>query len=117
MEFDQFTIVLLIRPDDAPQLPADEADALQDRHLSHLADLHEAGVLLAAGPLLGEPDRSLRGLSILNVAPDEARRLKEDDPAVKAGLFRLEIFPWMVPAGAAHFAPTHFPRSIADANG
>ena len=73
MEFDRFTIVLLIRPPDAPDLDEETADALQDAHMAHLAELHEAGHLLAAGPVLGPPDRTLRGLSILNVEPEEAR--------------------------------------------
>ena len=56
MEFDRYTIVLLLTPDDPPQLSEEEADRLQDAHLSHLAELHERGVLLAAGPV-GDPDR------------------------------------------------------------
>lgn len=85
--------------------------------MSHLADLHEAGVLVAAGPLLGDADRSLRGMSLLTVEPEEARRLKEADPAVQAGLYEIQVFPWMVPSGAISFAPTTFPRSVAQANG
>jgi uncharacterized protein YciI len=117
MEFDQFTIALLIRPADAPQLDEDAENALQDAHMAHLADLHEAGHLLAAGPLLGEPGRAYRGLSILAVSPDRARVLKEQDPAVQAGLYRVECLPWLVPAGAVTFARTRFPRSMAEAAG
>ena len=54
MDFDRYTVVLLVTPADPPQLSEDEADRLQDAHLSHLADLHDRGVLLAAGPL-GDP--------------------------------------------------------------
>jgi uncharacterized protein len=59
MEFDRFTVALLIRRDDAPELDQDAENALQDAHVAHLADLHRAGYLLAAGPLLGEPGRAL----------------------------------------------------------
>jgi uncharacterized protein len=116
VEFDHFTIALLIRPDDPPELSAEEDAALQDAHMAHLSDLHDAGKLLAAGPLR-DSDGRYRGLSILSVSPAEAQALKEADPAVQAGVFRVITLPWMVPAGAVTFSPTHFPRSIADALG
>ena len=111
MEFDRYTIALLILRPDAPQLDEEAAAALQDAHMAHLADLHEAGHLLAAGPL---SDEKFRGLSILNVEPDRARELKEQDPAVRIGRFSVKVIPWMLPAGAMTFSPTRFPRSVAD---
>ena len=75
------------------------------------------GHLLAAGPLLGEPGRAFLGLSILAADPDQARLLKEQDPAVRAGMFRVECLPWLIPAGAVTFARTRFPRSMAEAAG
>jgi uncharacterized protein YciI len=117
MEFDRFTITLLIRRPDAPALDAEAEAALQDAHMAHLADLHAAGHLLAAGPLLGAPDRAFRGLTILNVDPERAVALKAEDPAVRAGLYRVEAYPWLVPAGAMAFAPARYPRSMAEATG
>jgi uncharacterized protein YciI len=111
VEFDHYTIVLLTRPPDAPELTDEEATALQNAHLAHLADLHEAGHLLAAGPL---DDEKFRGLSILNVDPERALELKSVDPAVRAGRLALEVIPWTVPSGAISFSPTRFPRSVAD---
>ncbi|HEX9352134.1 MAG TPA: YciI family protein [Gaiellaceae bacterium] len=111
MQFDRFTITLLILRPDAPELEAEAAAALQDAHMAHLADLHEAGHLLAAGPL---DDEQLRGLSILNVDPARARELKEEDPAVRAGRFSVKVIPWMVPGGAMSFSRTRFPRSTAE---
>jgi uncharacterized protein YciI len=114
MQFDRFTIVLLVLRPDAPQLDEDAEAALQDAHMAHLADLHEAGHLLAAGPLLGPPDREFRGLSIVNVDPERALALESQDLAVRAGRFSLIALPWIVPAGAMTFSPTHFPRSMAE---
>jgi uncharacterized protein YciI len=111
MDFDQFSIALLILRDDAPKMSDEEAARLQDAHMAHLADLHEAGHLLAAGPLI---DGHFRGLSILNVPPDVALELKQADPAVQAGKYEVKVMPWMVPGGAVHFSPTHFPRSAAE---
>jgi len=117
MQFDRFTIALLVRGPNAGQIDEATRNALQDAHLSHLADLHEARHLLAAGPLVsGNDDELLRGLSILNVEPERARALKEADAAVRAGVFSVQVLPWMVPAGAVSFSPTRFPRSMAEAD-
>ena len=51
MDLDRFTAVMLVTPEDPPELSEDEADRLQDAHLAHLAALHDRGVLLAAGPV------------------------------------------------------------------
>jgi uncharacterized protein YciI len=114
VELDRFTIALLILRTDAPQLDEEAAAALQDAHMAHLADLHEAGHLLAAGPLA---DEKFRGLSILNVDAERARELKEQDPAVRAGRLAVKVIPWMVPPGAMIFSRTHFPRSVAEVAG
>jgi uncharacterized protein YciI len=112
VEFDRFSIGLLLLRDDAPQLDEEAAAELQDAHLTYLSELHEAGHLLAAGPLL---DEAYRGLSIFSVEPEQARALGEQDPAVRAGRFSITILPWMVPGGAVEFSPTRFPRSVAEA--
>jgi uncharacterized protein YciI len=111
MQLDRYTITLLIKQPNAPQLDEQEAAALQDAHMSHLADLHEAGQLLAAGPLF---DEDYRGLSILNIDAEQAKELKERDPAVRAGIYTIRAIPWMVPGGAIAFAPARFPRSMAE---
>ena len=43
--------------------------------------------------------------------------LKEADPAVQAGIFRVVTLPWMTPSGAMTFSQTHLPRSAAEASG
>jgi uncharacterized protein len=117
VEFDRFTVVFLLTPDDPPQLDDEAAGELQDRHLAFLAGLHESGQLLAAGPA-GDPrrQRKLRGISLFRGGIDETRALAEKDPAVEAGVFELEVLPWMMPAGALHFSQTRFPHSSAEAS-
>jgi uncharacterized protein YciI len=102
MEFDRYTIVLLLTPENPPELTEDERTRLQDAHLDHLARLHDQGVLLAAGPV-GDPsgERYYRGLSILNVEPEEALRLKGEDPAI-----RLESSRWWRCRGCCRRAPS-----------
>lgn len=114
MQFDLYTVVLLLRGKNAGTFTEEEDNALQDAHLSYLADLHAAGHLLAAGPVLGPPDRELRGISILKVDVERALELKNQDPAVRAGKFRVEAHPWTLPTGLMTFAPGHLPRSMAE---
>src|ERR1700682_2755785 len=111
MRLDHFTVALLILRSDAPVLDEAAAVRLQDAHMAHLADLHEAGYLIASGPLL---DENFRGLSILNVEPEKARVLKEQDPAVQAGKFSVRVISWIVPRGAVTYSHTRFPRSMSE---
>jgi uncharacterized protein YciI len=114
MQFDLYTLVLLLRGKHASAFTEEEDNALQDAHLSYLADLHAAGHLLAAGPVLGPPDRELRGISILKVDVERALELKNQDPAVRAGKFRVEAYPWTLPAGLMTFSSGRLPRSMSD---
>ena len=72
--FDVYTLVLLRRPVDAPDMRDEELEALQSRHLAYRAKLGSDGVLVANGPLGEQSDPSLRGLSIFSCDLDEARR-------------------------------------------
>jgi uncharacterized protein YciI len=101
--FDVYTLVLLRRPADAPELPGDELDALQSRHLAYRANLRDEGVLVANGPLMEQSDASLRGLSIFACDLDEARRLSDGDPSVQAGRLAYEVFEWWIAAGTLGF--------------
>jgi uncharacterized protein len=105
--FDVYTLVLLRRPADAPDMPEDELDALQSRHLGYRAKLRDDGVLVANGPLGEQSDVTLRGLSILACDLDEARRLSDLDPSVQAGRLTYDVFEWWVAAGTLAFPGTN----------
>ena len=104
--FDVYTLVLLRRPDDAPEMPDYELDALQSRHLAYRAKLRNDGMLVANGPLGEQSDPSLRGLSIFSCDLDEARRLTDLDPSVQAGRLTYDVFEWWVAAGTLVFPRT-----------
>jgi uncharacterized protein YciI len=101
--FDVYTLVLLRRPDGAPEMSEDELDALQSRHLAYRAKLRSDGVLVANGPLAEQSDPSLRGLSMMSCDLDEARRLNDLDPSVQAGRLTFDVFEWWVAAGTLAF--------------
>jgi uncharacterized protein YciI len=101
--FDVFTLVLLRRPADAPEMSDDELDALQARHLAYRADLRRQGMLVVNGPVGEQSDISLRGLSIFACDPEEARRLSDGDPSVQAGRLAYDVMEWWVAAGTLAF--------------
>src|SRR5688500_16104408 len=115
MQFDRHTLVLLVRRRDAPELTDVEAEKLQQRHLAFRADLRDRGYLIAGGPLVDQDDERLRGFSIMTCDLETARRLSNEDPAVRAGRLAVEVMTWMVPAGNVRFDNVPAPRSMAEA--
>ena len=101
--FDVRTVVYLRRGVNPPQLSEEDSTALHHAHLAHLAELGRRGIIAANGPLLDQSDETMRGMSVYTVGPDEARRLAEQDPAVVAGRFRVDVARWAVAAGLVDF--------------
>jgi uncharacterized protein YciI len=114
MEFDSFTVVLLVAGPNAEKIDKRELEALQDAHMDHLATLHETGVLQAAGPLSDSLGTSFRGLSVHRLPAQEVQALYDKDPSVKAGRLTPKILTWMVPKGAISFSSARFPHSQAE---
>lgn len=98
-EFDRYTLVILRRPPDAPQLSEEELDAIQRRHLAFNADLQDRGVMLAAGPFEDQWDESYRGVSIYRTDLEETRRIASEDPAVQARRLTFDAVTWLVRKG------------------
>ena len=70
-----------------------ELARIQIAHLKNIQKLAAEGKLILAGPFLDH--QPVRGIFIFNVTSlDEARKLTESDPAVKAGLLEMELRPW-----------------------
>jgi uncharacterized protein len=101
--FDVYTLVLLRRPPDAPDMPEEELDALQARHLAYRAELRGQGVLVVNGPLGEQSDVSMRGLSIYACDLQEAARLSDGDPSVQAGRLAYDLMEWWVASGTLAF--------------
>jgi uncharacterized protein len=116
--FDVYTLVVLRRPDGAPEMSDDELDALQARHLAYRAELGRRGLLVANGPFDEQSDPSYRGMSIFACGTAEAARLSADDPSVSAGRLVYDVMEWWVRAGSLAFPLTDGPvgdrRSMPD---
>lgn len=103
-EFESYQLVLLVRGKNPPVLPEADSQRLQEAHIGHLRKMGEAGKLVVAGPFGDQSDATLRGLCLYRVGSlDEARRLAEEDPAVKAGRLRVEVMTWYTEKGAMTF--------------
>jgi uncharacterized protein YciI len=101
--FDVYTVVVLRRPSDAPQMSDDELDALQARHLDYRAQLRQDGVLVTNGPFDGQSDPSYRGMAIFACDVAEAARLSDQDPSVIAGRLTYDVMEWWVRPGSVAF--------------
>ena len=101
---ESYELVILYRGKHPPTLTEPEGQRLQEAHLGHLRKMAEAGKLVVAGPLGDQVDPAMRGLCLYRVGSlDEARRLAEEDPAVKAGRLRVEVMTWYTEKGAMAF--------------
>jgi uncharacterized protein len=100
VDLEAFELVLLRRPASAPYYPDEELDRIQREHLAFHAELRAAGRVVTNGPVDGEPDSSLRGLTFYRTGSlERSRQLAENDPAVRAGRLAVEIMTWYCPPG------------------
>jgi uncharacterized protein YciI len=101
--FDVYTLVLLRRPADAPEMTDAELGALQARHLAYRAQLRREGLIVTNGPFGEQSDVSMRGLSVFACDIDQAKRLSDGDPSVRAGRLTYDVMEWWVAADSVTF--------------
>jgi uncharacterized protein len=100
VDLEAFELVLLRRPASPPDYPGEELERIQREHLAYHAGLREAGHVVSNGPVEGQPDPSLRGLTFYRTGSlERSRQLAEADPAVRAGRLVVEIMTWYCPPG------------------
>lgn len=69
-------------------------DSLFAGHMSNIGKMADEGKLAIAGPFM-KNDRQYRGIYIFNVSTiEEAEKLTQSDPAIKAGIFVVELTEW-----------------------
>ena len=101
--FDVYTLVVLRRPTDAPDLPEAELDELQVQHLAYRAELRRQGLIVVNGPFDEQSDPSYRGMSIFACDRTQAAQLSERDPLVVVGRLAYDVMDWWVQAGSLAF--------------
>ncbi len=74
----------------------EEADKVQAGHMANINKMAASGKLMAAGPMADNGD--LRGIFLFKTASlEEAKAMAAEDPAIKAGRLRMDIFTWYGP--------------------
>lgn len=92
-----------------PKVIDDKAirDSLFRGHMENISRLAEMGKLIVAGPF-GKNDKAFRGIFILNVKSiEEAKELTNTDPAIKEGIFEVDLLPWYGSAALPTYLETH----------
>jgi len=100
VDLEEFELVLLRRPAEPASYDDETLERIQQEHLDYLDELRASGSVVVNGPVVDQPDPSLRGLTFFRTGSlDEARRLAEADPAVLAGRLEIEVMRWWCPPG------------------
>jgi uncharacterized protein YciI len=100
VDLEEFELVILRRPAQPASYDDETLDRIQQEHLAYLAGLRESGVVVVNGPVVDQPDPSMRGLTFFRTGSlEETRRLAEADPAVRAGRLEVEVMHWWCPPG------------------
>ena len=74
-------------------LPKDSVKKIVAAHLENITALSNQGKLVLAGPFTDGTE--WEGIFIFNVTTvEEAKKLTDTDPGVKAGIFSVELHPW-----------------------
>ena len=100
MELETFELAILRRPSVAPGYDEETMDRIQREHPEYHASLRASGDIAANGPVMDQPDESLRGLTFYRTGSlVRARELADADPAVRAGRLVVDVMTWLCPPG------------------
>lgn len=89
----KYVIAFLYRGDRVSEYSEAERAEIQKGHMANITKLAEEGKMVLAGPFFGNEE--LRGLFFFAVESiEEAKALTATDPAVKAGVLKMELKEW-----------------------
>jgi uncharacterized protein YciI len=93
---EQYTMALMNRGEKWDPASREYQELLKP-HLALIGKLSEQGIMVLAGPLRDEGE--LKGIFIYSVGAEQAAKLVQEDPLVKAGYLKPEMHPWMTAKG------------------
>lgn len=89
----KYVIAFLYRGDRVSDYSEAKRAEIQKGHMANITKLAEEGKMVLAGPFFGNEE--LRGLFFFSVESlEEAKALTESDPAVKAGILKMDLKEW-----------------------
>ena len=87
---------------DKPEISKEEETKFQEAHMNYLGKLAEEKTICISGPF--HEGGEMRGMSVYVVpTKEEAEKLANADPLVKAGRLKVEILPWWAAKGSKLF--------------
>lgn len=93
----KYVMAFLLRGDRVSEYTPEQRQEVQGQHMANIGKMAEMGKLVVAGPFFGNED--LRGIYIFDVQTlEEAQTLTETDPAIKAGVLKMDLKEWYGPA-------------------
>lgn len=78
-----------------PEMPEKEVDAIQAKHMDYMDSLAKEMIVLASGPFHGAGSFQVLVASSL----EDAQKIADSDPAIKANLLKSEVYPLEVNIG------------------
>ncbi|SCL15780.1 hypothetical protein GA0070616_0827 [Micromonospora nigra] len=87
-------------------LAPETVQRLQAEHIEHMQALQRRGIILVAGSIDGparRPDPPLGFGLAYTGSVDDVRSVMEADPAVQAGLYKVDVMTFLCPAGSLEF--------------
>jgi uncharacterized protein YciI len=98
-------VFVILKTGENTTVDKEDLNILFRGHMENIQRLVKEGKLIVAGPF-GKNDKSWRGLFILDVKTvEEARELVNTDPAIKAGIFAVDLVPWYGSAALPEYLP------------
>lgn len=89
----KYVIAFLYRGDRVQEYTDQQRSDIQAGHMANINRLAEEGKMVMAGPFFGNEE--LRGLFFFAVESlEEAEQLTATDPAIKAGVLRMDLKEW-----------------------
>lgn len=90
--------LVMLKTGPTPSTQDEATQRILQQHLEYLKKLSAEGTGLAAGPFTDGGE--IAGVIVMNApTPEKAREIEAADPAVKAGLFVMDVLPFMAPEG------------------
>lgn len=104
----KYVMAFLLRGDRVGEYSAEQRQEIQGKHMANIGKMAEMGKLIVAGPFFGNDD--LRGIYIFDVQTlEEAKALTETDPAIQAGVLKMDLKEWYGSA-ALMVLPEFYPK-------
>lgn len=89
----KYVIAFLFAGDRVSEYNPEERTEIQKGHMANITKLAEMDKLILAGPFFGND--TMRGIFVFDVdSKEEAEKLTNTDPAVIAGVLRMELKEW-----------------------